>query len=118
MYYALLGTFITVVVGIIISLLFKTTEDDIYDEKLLHPWVLKMSRKFPGKPRKFLSKEQVEHQLSTISGKNCKEVDNPAFEMMDDLANHIVIIEKPPSEHNNKNEDLVENHKNGEVTHF
>lgn len=54
MYYALIGTFITLCIGILVSLIFPTTEGDIYEENLLHPWILKLSRKFPGKPRKFL----------------------------------------------------------------
>lgn len=95
MYYALLGTFITVFFGIVVSLIWPATEDEIYDENLLHPFILRMSKKFPGKPRKYLTRETT---LSTTLTKETvqkdeKEVDNPAFEMHDTLDKHKVEVE-------------------------
>ncbi|XP_014222164.1 sodium-coupled monocarboxylate transporter 1 isoform X1 [Trichogramma pretiosum] len=51
MYYAFIGSLSTVIVGIIVSLLTADAKEDAYQEHLLHPCVLKLSRMFPGKQR-------------------------------------------------------------------
>lgn len=59
MYYGVMGTFITVIVGVIVSLL-TLSEEDAYDHKLLHPLVLKIWRYF-GEPEG-LSDEPTHNQ--------------------------------------------------------
>ncbi|KAL0277604.1 UNVERIFIED_CONTAM: hypothetical protein PYX00_004837 [Menopon gallinae] len=54
MYYSLIGCGICVVIGIVVSLMTGTGEGDVYDEKLIHPLALKVSKLLPGKPRKYL----------------------------------------------------------------
>lgn len=100
MYYAMIGTLITVLVGVVVSLIFPLNEDDVYDENLLHPLILKMSRWFPGKPRKYLKKDKNENNASleavvlpNVSEKSIKEIDNPVFEMTENINNHTVVIE-------------------------
>ncbi|KAK7788967.1 hypothetical protein R5R35_011528 [Gryllus longicercus] len=55
MYYSLFGCFMTVFLGIVISMITGTSEEDAYDEKLIHPLALKISRYFPGPPRKYVA---------------------------------------------------------------
>ncbi|KAK6618851.1 hypothetical protein RUM43_013242 [Polyplax serrata] len=67
MYYACLGTVFCLFVGLMVSHLTET-ESDIFDEKLIHPLALRISRCFPGKPRKFLSTstvKQIEKPITT-----------------------------------------------------
>lgn len=59
MYYSLIGCFITVFLGWIVSYLVGTTESDLYDEHLLHPIARKISKWFPGPPRRFADKTQA-----------------------------------------------------------
>lgn len=59
MYYSFIGCFITVFLGWIVSYLVGTTESDLYDEHLLHPIAQKMSRWFPGPPRRYADKTQT-----------------------------------------------------------
>ncbi|KAJ9576542.1 hypothetical protein L9F63_025562, partial [Diploptera punctata] len=61
MYYSLFGCFITVFLGVVISLLC-----DAYDEKLIHPLALKISLLFPGRPRKYVEDK--------CSGKKCNGI--------------------------------------------
>lgn len=58
MYYSLFGTTITVLVGIIVSLLTRS-ESDAYDSKYIHPFVYRMTKWFPGSEKLF-SNEQTE----------------------------------------------------------
>lgn len=84
MYYGMVGTIVTVIVGIIVSLMFKIEEDDIYDEKLLHPLILKLSIMLPGKPRRYLKQEhKSDHRISSISTSK-SDMDNLAYEINDD----------------------------------
>ncbi|XP_014212876.1 sodium-coupled monocarboxylate transporter 2 isoform X2 [Copidosoma floridanum] len=53
MYYALIGSLSTIIVGIVVSLLTADAKADAYEEHLLHPWVLKLSKMTPGRPRLF-----------------------------------------------------------------
>ncbi|XP_049823231.1 sodium-coupled monocarboxylate transporter 1 [Aethina tumida] len=55
MYYSLIGCFITITVGWIISCL-TASENDIYDSELVHPIARKMAEVFPGKKRKYVEK--------------------------------------------------------------
>lgn len=51
MYYALIGSMTTVIVGIAISLLTANPKEDAYEEHLLHPLALRLSKSLPGTPR-------------------------------------------------------------------
>ncbi|KAL1137888.1 hypothetical protein AAG570_009584 [Ranatra chinensis] len=66
MYYSLLGTFITVIVGLFISLI-TVSEEDSYDEKLVHQWASRLYRWLPGKHKCFINDGSVEDP-STVSG--------------------------------------------------
>lgn len=56
MYYAFIGCIITVSVGWIVSYIAGSTESDLYDEQLLHPMALRISKLFPGAPRRYADK--------------------------------------------------------------
>ncbi|XP_058058532.1 sodium-coupled monocarboxylate transporter 1-like [Anopheles bellator] len=58
MYYSLIGTFLTVVIGTVVSLLSRH-EDDAYDRKLLHPIAYHCSKVFPGKERRYVSNPDI-----------------------------------------------------------
>nr|CAD7410763.1 unnamed protein product [Timema cristinae] len=55
MYYSLIGCGITLFVGILVSYITGTNEDDAYDVKLIHPLALRISSWFPGRQRKYVS---------------------------------------------------------------
>lgn len=55
MYYALIGSLTTVVVGIIVSLMTADPEADMYEQHLLHPLARKIANLFPGKRRLYSS---------------------------------------------------------------
>nr|CAD7449294.1 unnamed protein product [Timema bartmani] len=55
MYYSLIGCGITLFVGILVSYMTGTNEDDAYDVKLIHPMALRISSWFPGRQRKYVS---------------------------------------------------------------
>lgn len=55
MYYAFIGSMGTVFIGIIVSLLTANAKADVYEEHLLHPLVLKISKFLPGKKRLYAS---------------------------------------------------------------
>ncbi|RZF31964.1 hypothetical protein LSTR_LSTR012434 [Laodelphax striatellus] len=75
MYYSFLGTIITIVLGVIISYLTRS-EDDIYDEKLIHPWARSVSALFPGKKRTYLSssEQSINTTATTIIPSICEKV--------------------------------------------
>lgn len=52
MWYAVIGTILCIFVGVIVGLI-TGNENDIFDEKLLHPLIAKISRRIPGKQRTF-----------------------------------------------------------------
>ncbi|XP_063369193.1 sodium-coupled monocarboxylate transporter 1 [Cydia amplana] len=55
MWYAVIGTFICVIIGCIIGAI-TSTDADVFDERLLHPLVATINNKMPGKKRTY-SKE-------------------------------------------------------------
>lgn len=59
MYYALIGSLTTVVVGIIVSLITADAEGDKYEEHLLHPTARKIAGLFPGKRRLYASRTHL-----------------------------------------------------------
>lgn len=70
MYYAFVGSMTTVLVGIIVSLITANEKEDAYEEHLLHPLALKLSRMFPGKPRLFAESRRLSDENEGM---------NPAF---------------------------------------
>lgn len=47
MYYAVIGTFVTIIVAIVVSY-FTASDEDAYDENLLHPCVIKLRHWYNG----------------------------------------------------------------------
>lgn len=56
MYYSLIGTALTVIIGVIISYLTQNT-DDIYDAKLLHPLVFRFCERFVSVKPYYINKD-------------------------------------------------------------
>jgi Na+/proline symporter len=54
MYYSLIGCGITILLGIVVSYITGTMPEDAYDEKLIHPLAMKISKLFPGPPRRYV----------------------------------------------------------------
>lgn len=90
MYYSLLGTAITVVVGVIVSMLTQTSEDS-YDSKLLHPVIFRMNQWLPGKKPYYIRSTSSEETTKTVV-----EQDNPGFE---DSTDDIVAVSEAPITH-------------------
>lgn len=88
MYYAFFGTLITVVVGMVVSLL-TMSKSDAYDSKYIHPVVYKMTKLIPGSGRLFSNEEPLT-EIPTSSLKESQEtrvpqsVVNLAFDMKDE----------------------------------
>lgn len=59
MYYALIGSLSTIVVGIIVSLITADAEADKYEEHLLHSMARKIAALFPGKRRLYASNSRL-----------------------------------------------------------
>lgn len=70
MYYSLLGSGITVIVGVLVSYVVGSTEEDEYDEKLIHPLALKLSSYFPGPPRRYISSNAANMESGTTDLKS------------------------------------------------
>ncbi|XP_058793569.1 sodium-coupled monocarboxylate transporter 1 isoform X2 [Phymastichus coffea] len=68
MYYALIGSISTVLVGSIVSLLTADSKGDAYEEHLLHPMVLKLSKWMPGKPRLYATSSRFNDNNNTVNG--------------------------------------------------
>lgn len=76
MYYSLFGTLITVVVGMIVSLL-TYSKDDAYDSKFIHPCVYKIAKWFPGADKLFSNETDIKNSsLKEPVEQHC----NPAFD--------------------------------------
>lgn len=69
MYYSLIGCFITVFLGWTVSYAIGASEGDLYDEKMLHPLALKISKWFPGSPRRYADKNVPEPNTANQNGK-------------------------------------------------
>ncbi|KAL1449601.1 hypothetical protein WDU94_002092 [Cyamophila willieti] len=72
MYYAMMGTLLTVVVGLLVSCFASCTSDEEfeYNEKLLHPLALKLSNLCGGRNKRCYSTETTPspmHSINTIS---------------------------------------------------
>lgn len=62
MYWSIIGTFITIFVGTLVSY-FTGSDDDTYEAKLLHPLIVKCLNFMPGAPRQF--KQPLPESTST-----------------------------------------------------
>ncbi|KAF7993765.1 hypothetical protein HCN44_010360 [Aphidius gifuensis] len=82
MYYALIGSLTTVLVGIFVSLLTADEKKDIYEQHLLHPLAVKISKWFPGKPRLFSETRKLSDENENV---------NPASKTSVNGAEHISI---------------------------
>jgi solute carrier family 5 (sodium-coupled monocarboxylate transporter), member 8/12 len=81
MYYSLFGTTITVLVGIIVSLLTRS-ESDAYDSKYIHPVVYRMAKWFPGSEKLFTNDQTEATDIRTSSLKEPIEQHyNSAFDI-------------------------------------
>lgn len=76
MYYSIIGCFVTITIGWTISY-FTSSESDLYDEELIHPWARKMAHVFPGKKRLYVRKDlEVEEKREKIpSNKSLSKLD-------------------------------------------
>ncbi|XP_030370307.1 sodium/iodide cotransporter [Scaptodrosophila lebanonensis] len=98
MYYSLIGTALTVIIGTLISCLTQHP-DDMYDGKLLHPLVFKCYERIGGRgPKPYYIKHEEESGLNGRNSSNSSssitkiEKINPAFESHDEA---IVQVKKP-----------------------
>lgn len=98
MYYAFFGTLITVVVGILVSLI-TISENDAYDSKYIHPVVYKAIQYVPGYGQLF-SDERPVIQIKTSTLKESQEAQreqsqvNHAFDMRSEEMSEMVNDEK------------------------
>uniref|UniRef100_A0A336LQ40 CSON000743 protein n=1 Tax=Culicoides sonorensis TaxID=179676 RepID=A0A336LQ40_CULSO len=72
MYYSVFGTLITVVIGVLISALTQSDEDN-YESKLVHPLVYKFTQYLPGKKRIYLDSIVKDNAKINISIENDKK---------------------------------------------
>lgn len=80
MYYSLFGTTITVVVGIVVSLL-TTSKDDAYESKYVHPVISRFTKKFSGHSKLFSDEQHLTIAVKNENLKDINEHDNHAFDM-------------------------------------
>lgn len=93
MYYSLIGTFLTVFIGWLVSWM-TASPDDAYDSNLLHPAIYKLSLWMPGPERQYTNhKKKVPRTLKekiikpNESGKIVMEHANLVFEMRSENEN-------------------------------
>ncbi|EDW54607.1 GM18682 [Drosophila sechellia] len=75
MYYSLIGTALTVIIGTVISLLTQHP-DDAYDGKLLHPLIFRLCERFSGR-KPYYVKHEEESGLNGRSSSDSLGHDNP-----------------------------------------
>lgn len=99
MYYSLFGMAITVIVGIVISLLTMST-DDAYESKYIHPIVYKIATKFPGHARMFKSEKDFYKIDHTVVKLEDSGYSNQAYdENSEDLRKNVVKLENKTSQY-------------------
>ncbi|XP_046823476.1 sodium-coupled monocarboxylate transporter 1 [Vespa crabro] len=67
MYYALIGSVSTVLIGIIVSLFTANPKEDTYELHLLHPIAYKLSKFFPGKERRYASSTRLDNGSNVMN---------------------------------------------------
>ena len=76
MYYSLIGTLLTVLIGIIVSYLTQDPKDS-YDAKLLHPLVFRICQRFAGeKPYYVKEIEAIANSAGSNGNINCGSIGN------------------------------------------
>ena len=76
MYYSLIGTLLTVLIGIIVSYLTQDPKDS-YDAKLLHPLVFRICQRFTGeKPYYVKEIEAIASSAGSNGNINCGSIGN------------------------------------------
>ncbi|XP_062533303.1 sodium-coupled monocarboxylate transporter 1-like [Armigeres subalbatus] len=68
MYYSLIGTFITMMVGTMVSVLTDNPEEDAYDQRLLFSPVYELSRAWPGEERHYVYNPKIKAKSIEKSG--------------------------------------------------
>ena len=76
MYYSLIGTFITMLVGTVVSYVTSDREADAYDQRLLYSVVYKLSHAWPGEERYYVNNPKIKAK----SVKNLEGQCNGAFD--------------------------------------
>ncbi|XP_049536932.1 sodium-coupled monocarboxylate transporter 1 isoform X1 [Anopheles darlingi] len=105
MYYSLIGTFLTVAIGALVSVL-TSHDDDAYDRKLLHPVAYYCSRLFPGKERRYITNPDIrpkeEKQPKTAGDDRSKKIpieelerDNHGFDTVSEQSGVTVVSIDP-----------------------
>lgn len=84
MYWSIIGTFITVFVGTLVSYC-TSSDDDTYEAKLLHPMIVRCLGFMPGQPREF--KEAPPAEDATATTRTSIIPDGVVLEVQDKLAN-------------------------------
>lgn len=74
MYYALIGSLTTVVVGIVVSLITADADADMYEEHLLHPLAVKISNFFPGRRRLYASSTRLQNEHNNVNTTSASSV--------------------------------------------
>lgn len=106
MYYSLFGTCITVLVGMVVSLL-TLSEADAYNSKYIHPVILRVSKWFPGSEKLFSDDRNEETQIKNTSLKEPIEQHfNVAF---DDKSEDILSNSQVHNENDNNNDKFKKN---------
>lgn len=92
MYYSLIGTTLTVLIGTIISYLTQDPKD-AYDSKLLHPLVFKLSQRFSGRKSYYIKEVDCNLTTATTANNTTTKCDgaktNHAFDALSET--HIVV---------------------------
>lgn len=79
MYYSIIGTTLTVLIGIIVSYI-TASEEDAYDSKLIHAAVYKFTNWLPGKKRYYTDDTLSVANLKTSVSEDVMAHENVAFE--------------------------------------
>lgn len=101
MYYSLIGTAITVIIGVLVSYATQNKEDN-YDSNLLHPLIFKWSQCFSGEKPYYVRKNPPEN--SNPRRNRVQEHDNPGFE--ESVDDHTASTAVPSSD-NDSNQSTI-----------
>lgn len=88
MYYSLIGTALTVIIGVVVSY-FTQDPKDSYNAKLLHPLIFKLNERFGG-DKPYYIKEHLDNNTTTTTNSVAMNCDgakiNHAFEPQNELS--------------------------------
>lgn len=83
MYYSLIGTALTVIIGTVISLLTQHP-DDAYDGKLLHPLIFRLCERFSGRKPYYVKHEEE----SGLNGRSSSDSSATTTTCKEEKVNH------------------------------